>query len=153
MRTSFQLVSTNVCSDHNREDNASGSLISVSQSHRLPLTLFSLIVLVPFFVSRFTSTNHDVYTGGSLLRIMQHFQVLTPTYGFLLNGIPLDDTFFIQILEVLLVVILAKTTHYLTIICPYEQETHDATHHFPHTHCSQIILEDFFSLVYLPFSS
>ena len=30
---------------------------------------------------------------------------------------------------------------------------YDATHHFPLAHCSQYILEDFFSLVYLPFSS
>ena len=28
---------------------------------------------------------------------------------------------------------------------------YDVTHHFPHAHCSQIILEDFFSLDYLPF--
>ena len=46
-----------------------------------------------------TSAHHDVYTGGSLLRIMQHFQARTSTYDFLLSGILLGDTLFIWILK------------------------------------------------------
>ena len=42
-----------------------------------------------------TSAHHDVYTGGNLLRIMQHFQTRTSTYGLHLSGILLDATFFI----------------------------------------------------------
>ncbi len=42
-----------------------------------------------------TSAHHDVYTGGSLLRIMQHFQTQTSTYGFLFSGILLGATLFI----------------------------------------------------------
>jgi hypothetical protein len=42
-----------------------------------------------------TSVHHDVYTGGSLLHIMHHFQVRTSTYGFLLSDILFGATFFI----------------------------------------------------------
>ena len=42
-----------------------------------------------------TSAHHDVYTGGNLLCIMQHFQAQTSTYGFHLCGILLGATFFI----------------------------------------------------------
>ncbi len=42
-----------------------------------------------------TSAHHDVYTGGRLLRIMQHCQARTSTYGFLLCGILLGTTLFI----------------------------------------------------------
>ncbi len=67
MCTSFQLVSTNVCSDHNREDNASGCLIggelfpSPSVYHclcflsNLQILSSQIIVLCPFFVSRYLS--------------------------------------------------------------------------------------------------
>ena len=93
-----------------------------------------------------TSAHHDVQTGGNLLRIMQHFQARTSTYVFHLSGILLGPTFFSQILDILL-----YTISYSVFCC--EKEMYDATHHFPHALCSQFILEDFFSLVYLPFSS
>ena len=41
-----------------------------------------------------TSVHHDVYTGDSLLHIMNHFQVRTSTYDFLHNGILFGATFF-----------------------------------------------------------
>ena len=37
---------------------------------------------------------YDVYTGGNLLCIMQHFQARISTYGFHLTGILLGATFF-----------------------------------------------------------
>jgi hypothetical protein len=70
MCASFQLVSTNVCSDRNREDNASGRLKGGEQSQRLPLSLFlsnlqvsssQIIVLCPFFVSWYLSYRSEVF--------------------------------------------------------------------------------------------
>ena len=41
------------------------------------------------------------------------------------------------------VLINSRNSHIsLTIICPYDYEQYDATHHFPHTHGSRFILED-----------
>ena len=85
-----------------------------------------------------TSAHHDVYTGGSLLHIMHHFQARTSTYVFPLIDILPGATFFTQILEGFLYTI-TYSVFFLN-----EQEMYDATHHFPHAHCSQSILEDFF---------
>ena len=56
---------------------------------------------------------------------------------------PCDDP------EIQMVVSIGSVTHSLTIICPYEWEAYDETHHFPHPHGSPFILEDFFPPDYL----
>ncbi len=128
-----------------------------------------------------TSAHHDVYTGGNLLLIMNYFQARTSTYGLRLNGILLDATFFIQILEVLIHYQLVQFISLLLILgvlwtsCWLQDDNQWSYWRSPHItsllfvfmgrrHMMQPIIflmlivvslsqKIFFFLVYLPFSS
>ena len=104
-----------------------------SRQLRAQLAL-AIYTLLP--VRIMTSTLVAVYFASCSI------EARTSTYGFLLCGILLGATLFIQILKVFIHYQLVQFISSLlavlwTFYCV--QEMYDATHHFPLAHCSQYI--------------